>query len=499
MKISKYDILIIILIIFIILTLLFTLYSRNELKQKQGFIELYFEDQNSLPEIIEINKPFNVSITIKNNELYLVNYIFEINSEISNYTRDINLSSGESTTIDLEIIPENIGWEIYFKEKRIIKEVLNTIENSKIATPRVFSFFIGDSLYQYSLPLSHYIEGLGYVFHTNLTLEELEEEGVDAVVVDLRNNGGGSLSEANQLVGLFIETGPTVQIRYSGLRNGFTRSFGDNDPEMAYAGPLAVLVNRTSASASEIFAGAIQDYERGIVLGGQTFGKGTVQEIIPMDYGQVKLTRSKFYRISGESTQHRGVVPDISFPDFYDAYEDIGESSLDGALPWDTVRPVEYRHYLAIQEVLPQLQQLHEERAESSADFIYLENQIERTRELRGREEISLNELVVKTEREESRRREFDAENMRRMMKGLPLRDWVDADAEEDEEEVEISANDDVSLVDNSDDEALEDEVEEEKDPLLLESGRVLVDFIALNRGNANSISDTSSRQRPAR
>ena len=106
---------------------------------------------------------------------------------------------------------------------------------------------------------------------------------------------------------------------------------------------------------------------------------------------------------------------------------------------------------------------------------------------------------MVKTEREESRRREFDAENMRRMMKGLPLRDWVDADAEEDEEEVEISANDDVSLVDNSDDEALEDEVEEEKDPLLLESGRVLVDFIALNRGNANSISDTSSRQRPAR
>ena len=136
-------------------------------------------------------------------------------------------------------------------------------------------------------------------------LEELKEEDVDAVVVDLRNNGGGSLSEANQLVGLFIETGPTVQIRYSGGRNGFTRPYGDNNPEMVYDGPLAVLVNRTSASASEIFAGAIQDYQRGIVLGGQTFGKGTVQEIIPMDYGQVKLTRSKFYRISGASTQHR--------------------------------------------------------------------------------------------------------------------------------------------------------------------------------------------------
>ena len=251
-------------------------------------------------------------------------------------------------------------------------------------------------------------------------LDELKEEDVDAVVVDLRNNGGGSLSEANQLVGLFIETGATVQIRYSGLRNGFTRSFGDNDPEVAYNGPLAVLVNRTSASASEIFAGAIQDYQRGIVLGGQTFGKGTVQEIIPMDYGQVKLTRSKFYRISGESTQHRGVIPDITFPDFYDAYEDIGESSLDGALPWDTVRPVEYRPYLAIQALLPELQTRHAERAESSPDFIYLRDQIERTRVIRQREQLSLNEVKVKEEREESRRTEFDAENMRRLLKGLP-------------------------------------------------------------------------------
>ncbi|MDD9890499.1 MAG: carboxy terminal-processing peptidase, partial [Gammaproteobacteria bacterium] len=196
-----------------------------------------------------------------------------------------------------------------------------------------------------------------------ILLEDLKEEKVDAVVVDLRNNGGGSLSEANQLVGLFIETGATVQIRYSGIRNGFTRPFCDNDPEVSYDGPLAVLVNRTSASASEIFAGAIQDYQRGIVLGGQTFGKGTVQEIIPMDYGQVKLTRSKFYRISGASTQHRGVIPDIQFPDFYDAYEDIGESSLDGALPWDTVRPVEYRTYHSIQALIPELRTLHEDRA----------------------------------------------------------------------------------------------------------------------------------------
>ena len=315
-------------------------------------------------------------------------------------------------------------------------------------------------------------------------LEELKTQEVDAVVVDLRNNGGGSLSEANQLVGLFIETGPTVQIRYSGIRNGFTRAFGDNDPEVAYSGPLAVLVNRTSASASEIFAGAVQDYQRGIVLGGQTFGKGTVQEIIPMDFGQVKVTRSKFYRISGASTQHRGVIPDITFPDFYDAYDDIGESSLDGALPWDTVRPVEYRPYFSIQAMLPQLREQHELRAEESPDFIYLLDQIERTRKYRNREQLSLNELQVKAERERNRREEFDAENMRRFLKGLPLNEWVEEDdLNVDEEEESSIANNDTLA---SDEASVEEE--DEADPLLLESGRILADFISLNGRRLSAI-----------
>lgn len=317
-------------------------------------------------------------------------------------------------------------------------------------------------------------------------LEELKAENVDAVVMDLRNNGGGSLSEANQLVGLFIETGPTVQIRYSGIRNGFVRSFGDNDPEVAYAGPLAVLVNRTSASASEIFAGAIQDYQRGIVLGGQTFGKGTVQEIIPMDYGQVKVTRSKFYRISGASTQHRGVIPDITFPDLYDAYEDIGESNLDGALPWDTVRPVEYRAYHSIQAMLPELRNRHDERAEDSPDFIYMLDQIERTREAREREVISLNEATLKAEREADRRAEFDAENMRRFMKGLPLREWVDADAEEEEEET--LASNDADALPAADDDSEVDAEDEEKDPLLMETGRVLADYIGLTERRLSQV-----------
>src|SRR5690606_9845526 len=143
-------------------------------------------------------------------------------------------------------------------------------------------------------------------------LEELKAENVDGVVVDLRRNGGGSLSEANSLVGLFIRRGPTVQVRDA---EGNNIVQGDPDPDIVYDGPLAVLVNRLSASASEIFAGAIQDYQRGLVLGSQTFGKGTVQELIPMAEGQMKITRAKFYRISGESTQHKGVTPDILFPD----------------------------------------------------------------------------------------------------------------------------------------------------------------------------------------
>jgi len=341
-------------------------------------------------------------------------------------------------------------------------------------------------------------------------LEDLKAEEVDAVVVDLRNDGGGSLSEANQLVGLFIDTGPTVQIRYSGLRNGFTRSFGDSDPSVVYDGPLAVLVNRTSASASEIFAGAIQDYQRGIVLGGQTFGKGTVQEIIPMSYGQVKLTRSKFYRISGESTQHRGVLPDIAFPDFYDAYDDIGESSLDGALPWDTVRPVEFRTYHPVQAFLPKLRELHELRAAESPDFNYLVEQIERTRTLRERETLPLNEAVVKADRERVRRIEFEAENLRRELKGLELKEWIDEEdlynndddvaAAEPESSLDEGSEETIALASNdASDKALEtdagesveddsdEEGDEEADPLLLESGRVLADFINLIGGGLSA------------
>ena len=297
-------------------------------------------------------------------------------------------------------------------------------------------------------------------------LEELKAEGVEAVVMDLRDNGGGSLTEANDLVGLFIDTGNTVQIRYSGLRNGFVRAYGDGNPEVTYSGPLGVLTNRASASASEIFAGAIQDYQRGIIIGGQTFGKGTVQEIIPMNYGQVKLTRSKFYRISGASTQHRGVMPDILFPDRYSAIEEMGESNLDGALPWDTVRPVEYNTYFPIKDILGDLQAKHDDRVASDPDFIYLAEQIERSRELRERTSLSLNEEKVRLEREENRRAEFNANNMRLFLKGMPLEVWEEPSEEDlDPESVTIASADE------------EEEEMKEEDPLLRESSFILIDM----------------------
>lgn len=181
-------------------------------------------------------------------------------------------------------------------------------------------------------------------------VEELKAEGIDGLILDLRNNGGGALDEAVKLTGLFIPEGPVVQIRNS---QGGRMVLADEDPSVLYDGPLVVLVNRFSASASEIFAAAIQDYGRGIVIGGRTFGKGTVQSIMSIkrpfnffykseDLGQLKLTVAKFYRISGESTQHLGVTPDFVFPSVIDS-EVVGEDTYSSSLPWDKIAPADYR------------------------------------------------------------------------------------------------------------------------------------------------------------
>jgi len=322
-------------------------------------------------------------------------------------------------------------------------------------------------------------------------------EPVDGIVIDLRNNGGGSLQEANALTGLFIEAGPTVQIRSA---SGRVDLFNDEDGQVAWEGPLAVLVNRLSASASEIFAGAIQDYQRGLVLGGQTFGKGTVQTLIPLNRGQLKMTQAKFYRVSGQSTQHQGVIPDIEYPEVYDR-DEIGESTLDDALPWDVIRPTRYRRGPNLAPLLALLEDRHETRVETDPDFAYLEAMVERARARSARNRLSLNEAQRRLEREEDEALRLAIENTRREAKGLPVVASLEALEKDDDEASEGQDEDSMedatikaasALVEDLESDAASDLTEEEddeedRDALLAEGAEILVDYLSLRQTAAVS------------
>lgn len=198
-------------------------------------------------------------------------------------------------------------------------------------------------------------------------LQELKGESINGIVIDLRNNGGGSLREANQLTGLFIETGTTVQVRYA---DGVIQKQMDRNPLLAYNGPMVVLINRYSASASEIFAAAMQDYKRALIVGSQTYGKGTVQTFGDLSSGQIKFTQAKFYRVSGASTQHKGVVPDVVLPSLDDPTK-VGESTQDHALKWDQVKAIDHKTYFAFEHIIPRLQAQQDLRNQRSADWQY--------------------------------------------------------------------------------------------------------------------------------
>lgn len=257
-------------------------------------------------------------------------------------------------------------------------------------------------------------------------LGELEADGVDGLILDLRGNGGGHLSEAASLTGLFVEGGPIVQLRDT---SGRVEVLEDPEPGRVYAGPMAVLVDRFSASASEILAAAIQDYQRGVVIGQQTFGKGTVQNLYVLDQyarsapdpglGQLTLTIGKFYRVTGGSTQHRGVVPDIELPSAVDPSE-IGESSRERALPWDQISATRFEAQATLSAAIETLASFQQASVGHDPDFQYLLADIEAAETLRQQKTISLSLEARREERETQRLEQLGRENARREAMGLP-------------------------------------------------------------------------------
>jgi carboxyl-terminal processing protease len=255
-------------------------------------------------------------------------------------------------------------------------------------------------------------------------INELKTEKIDGLVLDLRGNGGGYLPEATALTGLFIDKGPVVQLK---VTTGELEVQDDPEPGVAYSGPLAVLVDRFSASASEIFAGAIQDYHRGTVLGQRTFGKGTVQNLVPLDRwsprpvnGQLTVTIGKFYRVTGESTQHRGVEPDVTLPSQIDM-DEFGESALEGALPWDRIPGVPFRSEVKPQQ--PSIAALATEektRADRDPDYRWLVADLAAAESVRKQTSLSLNLQTRKAERERLERERLTRENARRAAQNLP-------------------------------------------------------------------------------
>jgi carboxyl-terminal processing protease len=256
-------------------------------------------------------------------------------------------------------------------------------------------------------------------------LTELKAEKMDALIMDLRGNGGGHLTEATALSGLFIPAGPIVQLRETG---GRVEVLDDPEPATAWDGPMIVLVDRYSASASEIFAAAIQDYGRGIIVGQQTYGKGSVQNLYPLDryalgpdpgFGQLTVTIGKYYRVTGESTQHRGVQPDISMPTAISP-EEVGESTRESALPWDRIRPAEFNKEGQLTPAIAALEQSHEQRIATAPDYRSLLADLDAFEKVRTQKKLSLNLKTRVAEREQMETERLARENERRKLRGQP-------------------------------------------------------------------------------
>ncbi|MDR3610611.1 MAG: carboxy terminal-processing peptidase [Ignavibacteriaceae bacterium] len=373
----------------------------------------------------------------------------------------------KGTTVRLQIIPANSGANAKAKEVKIVRdkvtleeqsakkdilEIQNDKKNYKIGVITVPAFYA-----DFEAASKGVKDYKSTTRDVRKLISELKDAKVDGVVIDLRNNGGGSLQEAVQLTGLFIKEGPVVQVRDA---DGKIDEDNDPDPEIVYSGPLAVLVNKFSASASEIFSGAIQDYGRGLILGEQTYGKGTVQNMIDLNrlvrdpsdkLGQVKITIAKYYRITGGSTQMKGVIPDIKFPSLEDT-QDYGESTEPSALPWDQIKTSNFTPAGNLHPYISKLEKFHEERVENNPEFDYIKQDIQDYKEADAKKYVSLNEQVRKKEKDDLEEKKFQRENERRKLKGLKLLQKGETPAED------IKNN----------------------DPLLDESAHVVADLIKL-------------------
>ena len=391
----------------------------------------------------------------------------------------------QNTTVRLEVIPGKGKTD----ERRVVPIQRNEVKLEEQAAQKEIIEFEDESEVKHRIGVidipAFYIDFEAYrrgdknyrstTRDVKRLIDELVSAGVEGVVIDLRDNGGGSLQEANQLTGLFIEYGPTVQIRSAESR---VWRDGKRRRSYYYEGPLAVMINRLSASASEIFAGAIQDYGRGIVVGEQSFGKGTVQSLVPLQEGQLKITESKFYRISGGSTQHKGVLPDIDYPSVFDPAQ-IGESALDNALSWDQISPARFNRYQDYNTILPGLMARHQQRAANDPDYRYLEDQVEMAREARKVSALPLQESGRLAMRDEQEAKALAIENRRRSAKGLATLESL-ASANDDAEDA-MTPSEQTTTTSEPSSESPEDTREEATaDVLLLETGRILVDSVAM-------------------
>ena len=321
----------------------------------------------------------------------------------------------KDTVVRLEILPAGMGVDSKHKIVSLVRKTI-TLEN-QAAKKSIIEVKDGGVTHRIGvIDLPSFYEDFGAHSRGDENyksasrdvaqlLKELKKDKVDGILMDLRDNGGGSLSEAIRLTGLFIDKGPVVQERDT---EGKITVSQDDDAGALWSGPLGVLINRGSASASEIFTAAIQDYGRGIVMGSTSFGKGTVQTMLDLDrfaknskpqLGELKLTIAQFFRIDGGSTQLRGVTPDIGFPTADDT-ADFGESSYDDALPWSQIKPADYTPVGNLKHFVPELTERHDQRINHDQDFKYLEEDIAQIKALRIKNQVSLNEADRRKERD---------------------------------------------------------------------------------------------------